>query len=50
MKNKVASVHAMKTYGWSRGIAVLVPNLGARWGWVVVTPWERTPLPIEESK
>jgi hypothetical protein len=30
MKIKVAFVHAMKAYGGSRGIAVLVPNPDAR--------------------
>jgi len=43
----------VKAYGGSRGrgIAVLVPNLDARWVWVVViTPWEITAVPIEESK
>jgi hypothetical protein len=44
MKIKVASVHAVKACGGSRGIAVLISNLYARWGWVVIiTPRERTP-------
>jgi len=34
--SKVSSVHPMEAYGGSRGIALLVPNLDARWGWVVV--------------
>jgi len=38
---------AMKAYGGSRGVAVLVPNLDATWGWVVViTHGERTPCPL----
>ena len=56
MKRKVTSVHAMKAYGGNRGIALLVPNLGARWGWmIIVTPRRlysrgRTLVPTEESK
>jgi hypothetical protein len=30
-KGKVAPVHAMKAYKWSRDIAPLILNLGDRW-------------------
>jgi hypothetical protein len=37
----------MQAQGGSRGIGLLIHNLGARWGWVVnTTPW---PLYPEES-
>jgi hypothetical protein len=35
LKGKVVPVHAMKAYGWSRGIAPLILNLGTRWRCVV---------------
>jgi len=44
IKAKFTLEQAMKAQRWSRGIALLFGNLGARWGWVVnVTPGRFTP-------
>jgi hypothetical protein len=46
--SNIVSVHAMEVCTGSRGIAVLILNLGTRWRWVVnvtprpLYPWERS--------
>ena len=49
---KITLSHAMKAEMGSGGIAVLILNLSARWGWAINTmpwpfyPWKGVPLPI----
>ena len=52
---KVFTVHAMKAYTGSRGLAPLIPNLGTIWRSEVIFmpwplyPWDETSVPVEQE-